>query len=304
MRVFRKEKHTVKCFTREFQRENLSSPINRGVASVEITNIVGSVGRYMNFTEGFKPRRSFIKYNQRLNSIKQTMKKREELPLVELYKVRNDYYVVDGHHRIAAAKGLGMLSIDASVTEFLPLGDNQEDELYRSKTFFEIKTGLPNIQLSHKDLYSTLMDEIKRYHKRLETEDRTFTLNNSARKWYFNRYQPAKMKIEESGILRYFTDFTPGDFYIYLRQHRRPCLKKLNITTLNEKNTQKEFEQLTKELSFMMEEDPCLDSDETIKKCDEIFPSLLFNNVNASSSRQPKKVRSIKQRIVSILPHL
>jgi hypothetical protein len=304
MRAFRKEKRTIKCFTREFQRENLSSPINRGVTSVEIANIVGSVGRYMNFTEGFKPRRSFITYNQRLNSIKQTMKERKELPLVELYKVRDDYYVVDGHHRIAAAKDLGMLSIDASVVEFLPLGDNPEDELYRAKTFFEIKTGLPNIQLSHKDLYSTLMDEIKRYHKRLETEDRTFTLNNSARKWYFNRYQPAKKKIEESDILRYFTDFTLGDFYIYLRQHRRPHLKKLYVETLNEKNNQKEFEQLTRELSFMMEEDPCFDSDETIQRCDEIFPSLLYNNVASRSSRQPKKMRSIKQRIVSILSHI
>jgi hypothetical protein len=42
------------------------------------------------------------------------------LPPVQLYKLGDRYYVVDGHHRVAAALSLGQLEIDAVVTEYLP----------------------------------------------------------------------------------------------------------------------------------------------------------------------------------------
>ena len=38
------------------------------------------------------------------------------MPPVELYRLGNGYYVVDGHHRIAAALAVGQLAIDAHVT--------------------------------------------------------------------------------------------------------------------------------------------------------------------------------------------
>jgi hypothetical protein len=42
------------------------------------------------------------------------------LPPVELYKLDERYYVVDGHHRVAAALALGQLEIDALVTDYTP----------------------------------------------------------------------------------------------------------------------------------------------------------------------------------------
>jgi hypothetical protein len=40
---------------------------------------------------------------------------------VELYLLEDRYYVVDGHHRVAAARSLGQLYVDALVTEFRPM---------------------------------------------------------------------------------------------------------------------------------------------------------------------------------------
>ncbi|NCF69199.1 MAG: hypothetical protein GWP61_24850 [Chloroflexi bacterium] len=39
------------------------------------------------------------------------------LPAVELYKIGNDYFVMDGHHRISVARLHGQEAIDAKVIE-------------------------------------------------------------------------------------------------------------------------------------------------------------------------------------------
>lgn len=54
------------------------------------------------------------------------------LPPVDLYKIKDKYYVVDGNHRVAAAKEIGQIYIDAYVTEFLPTGDTPQHLLWRS----------------------------------------------------------------------------------------------------------------------------------------------------------------------------
>jgi hypothetical protein len=42
------------------------------------------------------------------------------LPPVELYRLGNIYYVLDGHHRVAAARLNGQLELDAQVVDFVP----------------------------------------------------------------------------------------------------------------------------------------------------------------------------------------
>jgi hypothetical protein len=43
----------------------------------------------------------------------------KSLPAVDLYQLGFGYYVVDGHHRVAAARQLGQLEIEANVVEFV-----------------------------------------------------------------------------------------------------------------------------------------------------------------------------------------
>jgi ParB-like chromosome segregation protein Spo0J len=38
-----------------------------------------------------------------------------------LYKLGDDYYVVDGNHRVSVARFEGVEMIDAEVTEFFPM---------------------------------------------------------------------------------------------------------------------------------------------------------------------------------------
>ena len=39
------------------------------------------------------------------------------LPAIEVYKLGDCYYVLDGHHRVAAARAASQISIDAEVIE-------------------------------------------------------------------------------------------------------------------------------------------------------------------------------------------
>lgn len=141
---FRKKTAPVKCFQQEFRQETLSGPIDLGVRSVDLDRIVGSVGRCQDFPEGFDTKRAI--HDSRLEGIEKAMA--VDFSAIELYMVKDEYYVLDGHHRVVAARELGRRYIDAHVVEYLPLGRNPEDALSRERAFFEMKTKLEEVKLS------------------------------------------------------------------------------------------------------------------------------------------------------------
>jgi len=91
---------------------------------VDTTRIVGSVSRAHELRRDFRPPRQQRRRsdNERYQSIVRAMNRGRELPLIELYRLGDEYYVVDGHHRVAAALTVGQLQMDAQVVEFLPSG--------------------------------------------------------------------------------------------------------------------------------------------------------------------------------------
>ena len=91
-------------------------------ATVELEQVVGSVGRAHELGLNFRPSTSHgrIHDSERFARVRAAMRRGKPLPPVELYKLGCAYYVLDGHHRVAAAMDLGQLAIDASVTEHVP----------------------------------------------------------------------------------------------------------------------------------------------------------------------------------------
>ena len=273
---FRKKKAPVKCFYQEFRQEALSGPIDLGVRTVDVDRIVGSVGRCMDFPLGFKRKKSLLSISDsRMESIKKAMVEGRGLPIIELYKVRDDYYVLDGHHRVVAARELGQRHIDAHVVEYLPLDKNRSDALYRERAFFEMKTKLEDVTLSENGSYNLLMREIEEYQKNLQAGQERISPEDAARRWYYEIYQPSVREIEDSGILQFFTDLTPGDLYACLHWHQRLRLRKTYPTSPDE--SLKDLKKLTAELYSLIEEDRNLTSDETIQKLEEIMPPCIYH---------------------------
>ena len=120
-----------------------------GTMTVPVGRIVGSVGRAHELRSDFLPPRrmwGLSRVDARYRWIKKSMEGAEVfdldqmqgvtgryyshgeyeprrgsvLPAIELYKLGDRYYVVDGHHRVAAARSLGQIDMDAIVTEYTP----------------------------------------------------------------------------------------------------------------------------------------------------------------------------------------
>ena len=94
-----------------------------GLMTVAVDQIVGSVDRNHDFDRSFLPRTSVTM--ERWMGIMKAWYRGDHLPPVDLRKVGDVYFVVDGHHRISVAREMGQVYIDAYVTEL----DASEDEL-------------------------------------------------------------------------------------------------------------------------------------------------------------------------------
>jgi hypothetical protein len=83
--------------------------------TVAVKAIIGSVGRADDFDASFLPRNEHTL--ERWTRIDRAWRAGEYLPPIELYKVRDQYFVVDGNHRVSVAHAQGQDYIDARVTE-------------------------------------------------------------------------------------------------------------------------------------------------------------------------------------------
>ena len=91
---------------------------NVGQRIVEVSKIVGSVGRHEDFDCGFMPTKASLK--GRWTRVNRAFRRWEELPPVRLYKIGSCYFVEDGNHRVSVARYQGVEWIDAEVIECFP----------------------------------------------------------------------------------------------------------------------------------------------------------------------------------------
>src|SRR5688572_7792359 len=99
------------------QRLRLKNAIYRGVQNIPLDKIIGSVGRYQDFTSTFLPVNDRMSERwQRIARI--TMDPERHLPPIEALKVGDWYFVRDGNHRVSVARQIGGTYIDAEVWEY------------------------------------------------------------------------------------------------------------------------------------------------------------------------------------------
>jgi hypothetical protein len=90
-----------------------------GLREVEVSKIVGSVGRAGAFDRGFMPTKASLE--GRWKRVDRAFHRGLNLPAVRLYKMGASYFVEDGNHRVSVARYQGVETIEAEVTEFFPL---------------------------------------------------------------------------------------------------------------------------------------------------------------------------------------
>ena len=212
---------------------------DKGIQSIPVDAIIGSVGRYTDFTRTFLPRRAGDQ--QRWANVKAVALDPlgEGLKPVEVYKVSDVYFVLDGNHRVSIARQEGWKTIEAHVIEIqtdIPLTpDVKPEELIVKAEYasFLEQTGLNKIRepvdlrLTTPGGYQKLLDETCTCHYQLEEQLNEISLQEAAERWYREIYLPFAEAVRERGMMRWFPDRTITDLYVWMSEHRSELEKEL-----------------------------------------------------------------------------
>ena len=213
-----KKQENLKSFAEVQKEENAYNSVNLGIKEIPLGKIVGSVEKYSYFDKNFVPKNNIVK--QRWISIYTAYMVETMLPPVILYKIKDDYYVYDGNHRVSVAKFLNFASIEAEVEEFLPTKDTKDKVIYREHMFFEKETGIEEIILSEPIKYKYLREEIESYTNLLsKRRNKTFTLKEGAAKWYKEVFLPIKVLLEENNTEESQKN-NINDIFMFLLDHK------------------------------------------------------------------------------------
>ncbi len=234
----------------------LKGQVERGMKEIPLDKIIGSVGRYSDFTRDFLPRKESD--SQRWASVKMATESMLGVPPIEVYKVGDYYFVRDGNHRVSIARSNGQRHIEAYITEVMtrvPLtGDVDLDNLIIKEEFAnfleitQLDKFIPDLELNVTEPggYDKLLDHINvhRYFMGKE-ENREISYLESAIDWYKNFYLPTVEIITEKGLLREFPDRAKTDLYLWMLEHRGELEGELGWTV----DTTKAAESLTARFS-------------------------------------------------------
>lgn len=106
-------KPRYKSFDEEVVGRKLKSSSYRGTMPIDVNKIVGSVNRCQQNNTIL-----INKNSQRYKGIKESMERMYLIPPIKVYNVEDEYYILDGHHRVEAGKEVGRAFLDAEVVEY------------------------------------------------------------------------------------------------------------------------------------------------------------------------------------------
>ncbi|AQV01194.1 MULTISPECIES: Lrp/AsnC ligand binding domain-containing protein [Desulfococcus] len=216
----RQKKRELKSFREDQENEEAFDTRDLGLKEVEISRIVGSVGRYQDFDSRFRLKTGIP--SERLMKIRQAIRDGKPLPPVSLYQIKDEYYIVDGNHRVSVAKERGWKTIHAHILEFLPSRKTIENILYREKLDFREKTGITApIDLTEVGQYAYLTEQIREHQESLTTINGTeVAFKDAAADWHKTIFLPFVAIIEKSHLAAAFQNRTIADLYAYISFHQ------------------------------------------------------------------------------------
>jgi nucleotide-binding universal stress UspA family protein len=198
---------------------------------IPLDSIIGSAGRYTDFTRSFLPQHNSDK--DRWARVHVAVTSSAGLPPIEVYQVGEAFFVIDGHHRISIARQMGSSSIEAYVRQVhtkvaLSPKDKPEDLILKSEYIqFLDRTQMDklrpgaNIQVTEPGQYEVLEEHISvhRYFMGID-QDREVSYADAVMHWYDEIYMPIVEVIRERAILREFPGRTETDLFLWISGHR------------------------------------------------------------------------------------
>jgi len=203
----------------------------RGLQTVPLAKIVGSMDRFDDFNREFFPRQRFTA--GRWQNVDRAYYQDVQLPPVQLYKVGDVYFVKDGNHRVSVARDRGQEYIDAEVIEGhirAPLhAAMASNELLLQAEYAEFlrQTDLDRIDPEH-DIrpsalgrYDEIWEHITGHRDWLSAiRHQPVADREAVADWYEYIYCPIIEVARKRDLTARFPNQTEADIYLWVMRHR------------------------------------------------------------------------------------
>ncbi len=205
-----------------------------GFRPIPIERIIGTVDRDQDFDRDFRLRRGHI--GQRLASVREAFPA-GDFPPISVFDIGGSYFVSDGHKRVAAARQMGMASIDAEVIrletgyELAPDVDirqlihTEQHRLFMEQTRLELVRPHATIEFSRPQGYRELLEIVKAHGFDLMQQAGTWLEpHDIAERWYDDVYLPAVAALHSEELPAHYAYKTEADLFLCIYGNRRDLL--------------------------------------------------------------------------------
>ncbi|MEJ2746992.1 MAG: universal stress protein [Anaerolineae bacterium] len=211
---------------KEVEKLQVLGTEERGVQEIPLDRIVGSVGRYKDFTRDFLPKRASDA--ERWARVKAAVIDMRGMPPIEVYQIGEVYFVKDGNHRVSVARQLGTDTISAYVTKVetrvpLQAEDDPAEVICKARyaEFLEA-TNLDELR-PEADLLLTFCNHFPWFLRQIKAHQQEIgdvEWETAVADWYDNNYLPVIQLMREMGVQRNFPNRTEADLYYLVSEHR------------------------------------------------------------------------------------
>lgn len=212
-------------------RLNLNVRNERGVQEIPLRSIVGSVGRYTDFTRTFLPLSDTDM--ERWARVKAAVDAGIALAPIDVYKVGELYFVLDGNHRVSVARQKGFTHIRAHVIEVetdSPLKSASDLDVLIAKMeysdflertdIFMLRPGI-DLSVTIPGQYEKMFEHIQAHQYFMGIDlRRAVTYHEALSHWYDMVYLAIVEPIREHHLLMWFPGRTEADMYLWVSEHR------------------------------------------------------------------------------------
>ncbi|MEU7475739.1 chromosome partitioning protein ParB [Lentzea sp. NPDC042327] len=198
-----------------------------GLQNIRLDSIVGSVDRGRDFDRRFRPTSGRVR--ERWQRLALAARRGENVPPIEVYRIGELHFIIDGHHRVSVAHAMGLSTIDAYVTQVITrinaAGIRYRGDLivkdYRRLFLDRVPlTGeaRADVVLSDPWDYAELGECVEAWGFRLSQDEGEFLDRATvARRWYTEEYRPVVALLRQADMIG---DRTEAEAYLWVAAER------------------------------------------------------------------------------------
>ncbi len=206
-----------------------------GLRLIKLDSIVGTVDRGRDFDRRFRPTSGRVR--ERWERLALAARRGEEIPPIEVYRVGELHFIIDGHHRVSVAHAQGLSTIEAYVTQVRtkldPSGIRYRGDLivkdYR-RLFLErvplAGHARASVIVSNPGDYAKLGEHIEAWGFRLTQDECSYHDRATvAQRWFDEEFVPVVGMLRQADMIGERTDaeaylWVAGERYRLIRTHR------------------------------------------------------------------------------------